>query len=240
MKIIPSIDLYGGHVVRFIKGDPKTSTIYSDDPVKTAERWVREGAHSIHVVDLDAALSTGLDNRNYILQIASSVNIPIQVGGGIRSLKYASSLLNQGVNRLVVGTLAFRDPVILKKMITSFGIERIAVAVDYVGEEAVVRGWTAQTGMSIHDAIKRFRNIGVGVFLLTSVERDGTLAGPDYQTLRNVLASFPCEILASGGIRSLHDLAHLKEIGIYGAVIGTALYEGKLSLRDALRTTRER
>lgn len=240
MEIIPSIDIYRGNVVRFVRGDPKTSQIYSEDPVETAEEWSRQGAHALHVVDLDSALGTGVDNRGYILKIVGAVEIPVQVGGGIRSFGYASSLLDEGVARLVIGTLAFRDPSTLKKMIKAFGSERVAVALDYVSEEVVVRGWTTSTGISIRDAITRFRNLGATYFLLTSVERDGTLAGPDYHTLRHIFKAFEINILASGGISSIHDLIHLREIGVYGAVVGTALYEGKFSLGDALSATRKR
>ncbi|MFQ6135417.1 MAG: 1-(5-phosphoribosyl)-5-[(5-phosphoribosylamino)methylideneamino]imidazole-4-carboxamide isomerase [Nitrososphaerales archaeon] len=240
LKIIPSIDLFGGRVVRFVRGNPETSHVYSEDPVKTAEKWSRQGAHAIHVVDLDSALGTGVDNRVYILNIADAVDIPVQVGGGIRSFSYASSLLEEGVARLVIGTLAFRDPPTLKKMIKAFGSEKVVVALDYVGEEVVVKGWTASTGISIQVAITSFQNLGADIFLLTSVERDGTLTGPDYQTLRNILKTFRIRILASGGIRSIHDLVHLNEIGVYAVVIGKALYEEKFSLKYALSATRRR
>lgn len=237
MEIIPSIDLYGGKVVRFVKGDPKTAIIYSDDPVKTAEKWAQEGVHAIHVVDLDSALGTGANNREYISKITEAVTIPIQVGGGIRDFQYASSLLKQGVSRIVVGTLAFKDPAVVKKMTDSFGHEKVAVALDYVGDNVVVRGWTTSTGISIQDAVTKFQNLGANIFLMTSVERDGTLIGPDYHTLRNVLNTSPVKIIASGGISSLNDLVHLKEIGVYGAIIGKALYEEKLTLKDAVRVT---
>ncbi|MCL4435429.1 MAG: 1-(5-phosphoribosyl)-5-[(5-phosphoribosylamino)methylideneamino]imidazole-4-carboxamide isomerase [Thaumarchaeota archaeon] len=237
MEIIPSIDLYGGKVVRFVKGDPKTSKIYSDDPVKTAKSWAQEGVHAIHVVDLDSALGTGANNREYISKIADAVKIPVQVGGGIRDFQYASSLLKQGVSRIVVGTLAFKDPEVVKKMTTSFGSEKVAVALDYVGDKVVVRGWTTSTGISIQDAITKFRYLGADIFLMTSVERDGTLIGPDCRTLRNILKKTKVKIIASGGIGTLHDLVHLKKIGVYGAIIGKALYEEKITLRDAVWAT---
>ncbi len=240
LKIIPSIDLYGGKVVRFVKGNPETSHVYSEDPVETAEKWSLQGAHAIHVVDLDSALGTGVDNRDYILKIADAVDIPVQVGGGVRSFRYASLLLKEGVARLVIGTLAFKDPPALKKMIKAFGKEKVVVALDYVGEEVFVKGWTAPTGMSIQDAISRFQNLGADIFLLTSVERDGTLTGPDFQTLRKVLQIFKIKILASGGISSIHDLIHLRAIGVYAVVIGKALYEEKFSLKYALSETRRR
>ncbi len=238
LKIFPSLDLYGGNVVRLVKGKPETAHIYSRNPVKTAEKWRRQGAHALHVVDLDSALGTGVDNRADILSIVDAVDIPVQVGGGIRGFDYASSLVEEGVTRLVIGTLAFRDPPTLKKIIEAFGSEKVAVALDYVGEEVVVKGWTASTGITISDAVTSFQNLGVDTFLLTSVERDGTLTGPDYRTLRNVVKKFRIKAVASGGIRSMHDIIHLGEIGLYAVIIGKALYEERFSLKDALSATR--
>lgn len=240
MKIIPSIDIYGGKVVRFVKGDPETSQVYGEDPVKAAEKWRGEEADALHVVDLDAALGTGVDNRAHISRIIGSVKIPVQVGGGIRSFSYASSLIDEGVYRVVIGTLAFRDLDALKKMLLVFGSDRVVVALDYVGEEAVVKGWTKSTGVSIQDAVERFKKIGVEMFLLTSVERDGTLTGPDYRTLSKILIDFKVRVLASGGISSVDDLVRLSSIGVYGTIVGKALYEERFSLKDAVSAVRRR
>lgn len=238
LKIIPAIDLYKGKVVRLVRGDPETSQIYSEDPVRIAREWSEQGAEAIHVVDLDSALGLGLGNIENIMKIVNSVKIPIQVGGGIRTAEYASNLLQKGVDKLVLGTIAFRNTPLLKKMIKTFGKNRIIVALDYVGEDVMVKGWTSSTGLSIQEAITRFRNLGSEIFLLTAVERDGTLTGPDYLTLRKIKKTFDIKVVASGGISSIHDLVHLKEIGIYGVIIGKALYEGKFSLKHAISTIR--
>ncbi len=234
LKIIPSIDIYGGRVVRFVRGKPETSNVYSDDPVETAKKWRNQGAQEIHVVDLDSALGTGVDNRVHVLNIVKTIDIPVQIGGGIRSYRYACSLLEEGVERVVIGTLAFRDSPILEKMIRDFGSDKVVVALDYLGDEVVVKGWTSSAGMSIQNAIRKFQGLKVEMFLLTSVDRDGTLAGPDYTTLRKVMNMFTIKIFASGGISSLHDLIHLSDLEIYAVIIGKAFYEQKFSLRKAL------
>ena len=238
LKLIPSIDIFGGKVVRFVKGNPDSSIIYSDDPLSIAKKWINQNADAIHVVDLDSAIGTDIDNRGHIKNIVANSQIPIQVGGGIRDFKYASSLFDYGVSGLVFGTLAFRHPPIIQKLIKTFGSKKIMVALDYLDGAVVVKGWTTSTGVSLENAITKFQNIGVKKFLLTSVERDGTLVGPDYQTLRRIQGEYRIKVFASGGIRSVHDLLHLKEIGVYGAIMGKALYEEKFSLKNAVSTIR--
>ena len=238
LKLIPSIDIFGGKVVRFFKGNPDTSIIYSDDPLGIAKKWISQSADAIHVVDLDSVMGTGIDNQRHIKNIVANSQIPIQVGGGIRDFKYASSLFDYGVSSIVFGTLAFRHPHIIKKLIKTFGSKRIMVALDYLDGAVVIKGWTTSTGVSLENAITKFQNIGVKKFLLTSVERDGTLVGPDYQTLRRIQGEYRIKVFASGGIRSVHDLLHLKEIGVYGAIMGKALYEEKFSLKNAVSTIR--
>ncbi len=240
MKLIPSIDIFEGKVVRFIKGDPETSVIYSEDPVSTAKKWVSQGADAIHIVDLDAAIGTERNNLSIIEKIIATIKIPIQVGGGISNFNEASSLFRKGVNAIVVGTLAFNYTPSIKRLIKTFGKEKVIVALDYLGETVVVKGWTASTGIILDDAIKKFQNIGVNLFLMTSVERDGTLTGPDYKTLRKINEKFDVKLIASGGIRSVHDLLHLNEIGVHGAIIGKALYEEKFNLKTAVSALRKR
>lgn len=240
MKLIPSIDIFNGKVVRFIKGKPETSVIYSNDPVDIAKKWVDQGADAIHVVDLDSAIGTDVNNLSFIEKIVETIDIPVQVGGGIRNFNYASSLFKKGVTKIVVGTLAFRYPPTIKRLIKTFGNENVIVALDYLDKTVVVKGWTASTGIILEDAITKFQNIGVKLFLMTSVERDGTLKGPDYQTLREINNKFNANFIASGGIRSVHDILHLREIEVYGAIIGKALYEEKFNLHSAVSALRRR
>lgn len=238
MKIIPSIDIFKGKVVRLVKGDPKNITIYSDNPVEIAEKWKIQGAEMIHVVDLDSALGTGIDNHPEILRIVKKTKIPIQVGGGIRSYKSASTLLEKGVARVVVGTVAFRNLKELDKMIQVFGKDKITVALDYVAEKVVIKGWTQSTGIILKDAISKLQERGVEVFLLTAVERDGMLSGPDHKTLSSIVKTQNAKVIASGGVTSIQDLIRLKKSGLFGAIIGKALYEEKISLEEAISTLR--
>lgn len=240
LKLIPSIDIFDGKVVRFMKGDPETSVIYNEDPVNIAKKWVDQGADAIHVVDLDAAIGTKRNNLSIIEKIVGTIEIPIQVGGGIRDFDYASSLFAKGVASIVVGTLAFKYPLTIKRLIKTFGSEKIIVALDYLDETVVVKGWTTSTGILLEDAFIKFQNIGVNLFLMTSVERDGTLKGPDYKTLRKINEKFKIKLIASGGIRSVHDILHLGEIGVFGAIIGKALYEEKFNLKTAVSALRRR
>jgi len=238
LKIIPSIDIFKGKVVRLVKGDPKNITIYSDNPVEIAEKWKIQGAEMIHVVDLDSALGTGIDNHPEILRIVKKTKIPIQVGGGIRSYKSASTLLEKGVARVVVGTVAFRNLKELDKMIQVFGKDKITVALDYVAEKVVIKGWTQSTGIILKDAISKLQERGVEVFLLTAVERDGMLSGPDHKTLSSIVKTQNAKVIASGGVTSIQDLIRLKKSGLFGAIIGKALYEEKISLEEAISTLR--
>ena len=224
--------------MRLVKGDPKKITIYSDNPVEIAEKWKIQGAEMIHVVDLDSALGTGIDNHPEILRIVKKTKIPIQVGGGIRSYKSASTLLEKGVARVVVGTVAFRNPKELDKMIQVFGKDKITVALDYVAEKVVIKGWTQSTGIILKDAISKLQERGVEVFLLTAVERDGMLSGPDHKTLSSIVKTQNAKVIASGGVTSIKDLIRLKKSGLFGAIIGKALYEEKISLEEAISTLR--
>lgn len=235
MEIIPAIDLMGRKVVRLARGDPKTRKVYDHlgDPVSIAQRWEREGADLLHVVDLDAALDLG-NNRELIREIVDSVKIPVQVAGGIRSLHAAEKFLDSDVKRIVLGSLAFENPSLIKGLIDKFGSTRVVVALDHLGGRVVVKGWKSSTKLSVDDAMSKFLSLGVKLFLVTSVARDGMLSGPDIETL-NMLCSFrDANVIASGGVRNLKDLINLKKIGVSGVIIGKALYEGRIRLRDVL------
>ena len=231
MMLISAIDLLDGKVVRLVKGDPDNKTIYSDDPVKVAERWAAEGAEMLHVVDLDAALQTGTNNRKMIYKIAASIQIPVQAAGGIRSVEIINEML-KNVNKIVLGTIAFQDPALIGKMIKKKK-ERIVLAVDYRGGTVVVNGWKEKTNFSIQDAIYDFQAVGISEFLLTSVEKDGTLSGPDFSSLRHASAFPGIKIIASGGVSSLEDILRARTAGCSSIILGKALYDRRISLAHA-------
>ena len=231
MMVISAIDLLDGKVVRLVKGDPDNKTIYSDDPVKVAERWAAEGAEMLHVVDLDAALQTGTNNRKMIYEIAASIQIPVQAAGGIRSVEIINEML-KNVNKIVLGTIAFQDPALIGKMIKKKK-ERIVLAVDHRGGTVVVNGWKEKTNFSIQDAIYDFQAVGISEFLLTSVEKDGTLSGPDFSSLRHASAFPGIKIIASGGVSSLEDILRARTAGCSSIILGKALYDRRISIAHA-------
>lgn len=236
MEIIPAIDLISGKVVRLRKGDPNTSINYDlfGTPLQTARKWILEGAKTIHIIDLDAALGRG-DNLDVITSLIQNVNISIQVGGGIRSREKAESLLRSGIKRVIIATLAFQQIETLRELLTIYGNERIMVALDYLDGKVMIKGWTSATGLTLGDGLQKFVNLGVKLFLLTSISKDGLLTGPDYVTLQNEVKNKSVDIFAAGGISNIRDLIRLKQIGLKGAIIGKALYEEKFSLKEAIK-----
>ncbi|MFQ5921116.1 MAG: 1-(5-phosphoribosyl)-5-[(5-phosphoribosylamino)methylideneamino]imidazole-4-carboxamide isomerase, partial [Nitrososphaerales archaeon] len=231
MKIIPAVDLLDGKVVRLVKGDPRQKIVYSDDPVKTAKTWESEGADALHVVDLDAALAQG-SNAGILEEISSAVSIPVQAAGGIRSPDLARRTLAK-VGRIVLGTLAYRNPAGVEELVKEFGSDRVVVAVDQVQGKVMIDGWRSSSGTDLIDAIKKFEKMGVRHFLLTSIERDGTLLGPDVDILKKACRAGNVSIIASGGISGSEDILKVKETGAYAAILGKALYDGKINIRDA-------
>lgn len=236
LEVIPAVDIMDGKVVRLTKGDPGSAKTYETfgSPLDAANEWVKQGANYLHIIDLDATMGHG-DNRKLISEIIQKVKIPIQVGGGMRSKAVAEEMLNVGAGRIIVATLAFRSEDILKSLIDEFGCERIMVALDYLNEIVMVNGWTGSTGLTLMNAMEKFSNLGISLFLLTSISKDGLLAGPDYHVLKNVTKRFKKGLFIAGGITNLEDLIRLKSNNIDGAVIGKALYEGKFTLREAIK-----
>jgi len=231
MKVIPAIDIMGGQVVRLLKGDPKNKTVYSDDPADIAKRWEAEGADMLHVVDLDATLQRG-SNYKIIKEIAGQISIPIQVAGGLRSREIIEDAL--GVSpRIVVGTIAFRDRGLLDGVAAKFGKERLVISVDHDNGTVMTHGWQQSAGVGMLDAVRDFAGRGFSEFLVTNVSRDGTLGGPDLDGLKKACKIPGTNVIASGGISNPSDVASVKECGAYGVILGKALYDGKVSVREA-------
>ena len=237
MQVIPAIDLMKGKIVRLSRGDPKTAKVYDQfgTAVETAKKWKREGARKLHIIDLDAAFGTG-DNLSVIAEIVESADLPIQVGGGIRAVKAVEKLLVLGVSQVILGALAFSDPNAVAQVQRKFGSKPIIVALDNKDGKIMVEGWKTQTAFGIKDALEKFTELKVQTFLVTSITKDGTLSGPDLETLSEACRYPNVEIIAAGGIGSLNDLIALKRVGVEAAVVGKALYEDKFTLKQALRT----
>jgi phosphoribosylformimino-5-aminoimidazole carboxamide ribotide isomerase len=231
MKIIPAIDLMNGQVVRLYKGDPKQKTVYSDNPVEIAKKWEVNGADMLHIVDLDATLGIG-SNLSVIKKILEEISIPVEVAGGLRD----ESLILEVVkisNRIVIGTLAFKDKELLKKLLLSLGSEKIVISVDHKDGEIVTHGWQKGTGIKLIESIKEFLDMGFTEFLMTNVSRDGTLEGPDLEFLEQACQLDNANIIASGGISNIDDVKDVKEKNAFGVILGKALYENKISVEEA-------
>ena len=232
VQVIPAMDLMDGNVVRLTKGDPETLKHYdAGSPLETARRWSDEGAELLHVVDLDAALRRG-SNRAQILEIVESLDAETQVGGGIRDRDEAGRLLDAGVHRVVLGSYALSSPGEAARLLPEYGSERIAVALDHREGDVLARGWTQTAGRRLTDAIPAYRALGFEWFLVTDVERDGALQGPDIETNRSIAGA--ASIIASGGVSRLDDLVRLRDAGAAAVVVGKALYEGRFTYREAV------
>jgi phosphoribosylformimino-5-aminoimidazole carboxamide ribotide isomerase len=240
LQLIPAIDLMDGKIVRLTHGDPKTAKVYLQfgGPVKNAKKWQAEGATKLHIIDLDAALGMG-NNLSVIAEIAESVDLPIQVGGGIREIGAVEKVLKLGVSQVILGALAFSDPKAVTQIQQMFGTNSVIVALDNRDGKIMVEGWKTATALSIKEALEKFAALGVEAFLVTSITKDGTLSGPDLDTLREACRYPNVKIIAAGGIGGLNDLLALKQVGVEGAVIGKALYEGRFKLKEALKTIGE-
>jgi phosphoribosylformimino-5-aminoimidazole carboxamide ribotide isomerase len=240
VQIIPAIDLIQGRVVRLTRGDPEQATFYDHlgTPVEIALRWKSEGATRLHIIDLDAAFGKP-DNLNVVSEIAEITDLPIQVGGGIRSVETAESLLNAGIKHVILGSLVFRDPNAIAQIQGKFGADRVIVALDNRDGLVMVEGWKSTTTFTLKEALETYAKLGVKSFLITSITKDGTLSGPDLDTLEEACGWSSGGIIAAGGIGTLKDLVALGRIGVDAAVVGKALYDGRFTLKEAIETVRE-
>ena len=235
MKIIPAIDLMDGKVVRLYKGDPNKKTIYSEDPLSIAKKWEENGADLIHVVDLDATLGLG-SNLSIIKKILENVSIPVEVAGGLRDEKLILEVASIS-NRVVLGTIAFKDKELMRKLLSLLGKEKIVVSVDHKDGEIVTHGWQSGTGILLNDALQEFLKMGFTEFLLTDVGRDGTMEGPDLENLENSCILENANVIASGGISSIDDVREVQQKNPFGVILGKALYEDKVSIEEAKKLT---
>jgi phosphoribosylanthranilate isomerase len=225
---IPAIDLMGGSVVRLVRGDPRRAQSYSLDPVGVAKEFADAGARWLHVVDLDAALGAG-SNRATVEAICRAVDVPVQVGGGLRNQRAVARALDAGAARAVLGTLPVEEPGVFASLAASYG-DRLVVALDVRGDLVSLDGWRRDAG-PIERAVPALAAAGAARFLVTAVDADGTLGGPDVALYRRIAALTQLPVIASGGVRSEADLRALAGAGMEAAVVGTAVYEGRIRLR---------
>ncbi|BDZ71050.1 1-(5-phosphoribosyl)-5-[(5-phosphoribosylamino)methylideneamino]imidazole-4-carboxamide isomerase [Methanobacterium petrolearium] len=233
MFIIPAVDIKNGKCVQLVQGKPGTEQIVLDNPAKVARKWQGKGASILHVIDLGGALEEG-GNLAVVEEILKEVSIPVQMGGGIRSLDYATKLLDMGVERIILGTLAIMNPETVKILSSEFGSERIIVALDSKDSQVVVRGWTEKTDQNAPELGKIMEDNGAGGILFTNVDHEGLLGGFNIEPLLELLNAVNIPIIYSGGVSTLEDLSILSKTDVYGVVIGSALYKGTINFEDAL------
>jgi phosphoribosylformimino-5-aminoimidazole carboxamide ribotide isomerase len=235
MILLPAIDIIDGKAVRLLRGDFSQQTDYDPDPLDAAKRWVDAGARALHVVDLDGA-RTGLPaNVEHIARIASTLGVPVQVGGGLRSLESVRAVVDSGAARVILGTAAFRDPIFLQQAVASYG-ERVVVSIDARAGRVAAAGWTEDTDLTVEDALIDLQRRGVGSFVYSDIERDGMLRGPDLDGARAFAARLEGSFVYSGGIAELADLralAELREPKLSGVIVGKAIYERRFGVGEA-------
>jgi len=234
MEVIPAMDILDGKCVRLIQGDYTQRTIYCDNLLENAYSFQRHGVALIHIIDLNGAREGVPVNVERILEIAQAINVPVQVGGGIRAYEDAKRYLTGGVKRVVLGTSALADPQLIKKLIDEYGKERVAVAVDVKDGLVAIKGWQETVEKPIFDFLDELRGLGVEFLLFTDVRRDGTLMGPHFALIEKVLG-YPFKVMVAGGVASNQDVRKLREMGPYGVVIGKALYEGEIDLEACMK-----
>ncbi len=233
MIIFPAIDLSGGQVVRLKQGDYAEKTVYADDPAQIAESFFTQGAEWLHVVDLDGAKDGTLSNFEAVRAITAAAPLQVEIGGGIRNMDRIERYLSVGVSRCILGTAAVNDPVFLQDALRTFG-DRIAVGVDARDGLVAVSGWLETTALSGPAFCEELRDLGVSTVIYTDISTDGMLAGPNHALYEKLSRIDGLNITASGGVTTAADVRKLAETGIYGAIIGKAIYTGKITIREAL------
>ena len=239
MEVIPAIDLRAGRCVRLHQGDFERETVFSDDPVAMALQWQAQGGTRLHVVDLDGAASGEPTHLGVISAIVSALEIPVQVGGGIRSVATATAWLEAGVERVVIGTAAVRDPDMVAEVCRDHGSERVVVSVDARDGKVALQGWTEASQVSVLDLAHRMADLGIVRLLYTDIARDGMLTGPDLATNAKLVEETGMAILASGGVSSVEDVRQLVATGVEGVIVGRALYTGAVILPEAVAAATE-
>jgi len=241
MDIIPAIDLKSGRVVRLIQGDPSRETRYSDDPAAIAREWERRGARRLHLVDLDGAFGGRPANQEALAEIVRAIRIPVQLGGGLRNLDSLRAALDLGVSVAIVGTAAIRDGAFLEAACAAFP-RRVALGLDARGGRLATSGWTEESTLQASELLRRVNDLPLAAIIYTDIRRDGMLEGPDLAGLTEMLSATQIPVIASGGISSAADIRALATLTprVAGAIIGKALYDGRLTLETALAAAQEK
>lgn len=241
MLLLPAIDLTEGKCVRLYKGDLRETTVYSDNPVEVAVKWESMGAQMLHLVDLDGAFSGNQKNLGVIKKIIASIKIPVQLGGGIRNLETIEKMLDLGINRVIIGTAAVKNPQIVAEAVSKFGSKAVLVGIDSKNNKVAVEGWEEVSAKTAVEFALEMETMGVEKVVCTDISRDGTLEGLNLNGIIELAEKTKLEIIASGGVASMEDLLKVMELetmGVKGLIIGKALYTGNIDLIEALKIAR--
>lgn len=236
MLVIPAVDIRRGRCVQLVGGRPEAERTYGN-PVVAALRWMEEGARYLHVVDLDAAMGVG-DNLSVVAEILANVRIGVEVGGGIRSIGRAGEILAMGADRIILGTAAIRNPELILELVERVGSDRVMVALDARAGKVVIEGWRTLTEKTVIGMARRFQQMKVGSLLFTSVDAEGQMRGAAVDAIRELVQAVKLPVIAAGGVASLDDVRAVRDTGAAGLVIGTALYEGRFSLKRAMEVAK--
>ncbi|MDF2593694.1 MAG: hisA [Clostridia bacterium] len=235
MKLYPAIDLKDGNCVRLLQGDYNEVTVYGSNPAEMAKQWESLGGDYLHIVDLDGAKEGKGINDEAIKAIVDAIDIPIELGGGIRTLEDIKAKLAMGVDRVILGSAAIKNKSLVKEAIDTFGAEKIVVGVDAKGGMVAIEGWLEVTDVSALEFCKELEVIGVKTVIYTDIAKDGMMQGPNIEETAKLVEETNLDIIASGGVSTLSDLQKLEEIKVYGAIIGKALYIGAIQLEEAAK-----
>lgn len=233
MILLPAIDLYGQKAVRLVRGDYAQMTVYSDRPVSLAKEFERQGATQIHMVDLEGAKDGTTPHLSLVEQVAKETGLSVEIGGGIRSMETVERYLSCGVSRIILGTAAVTDEAFLRKAVDAYG-EQIAVGADVRDGYLSIRGWQEQSSFTLEAFLAQMQEIGVQTVICTDISKDGMLGGANLALYRALSEQFSLHLIASGGVSSLDDIRALREMGLYGAILGKAYYTGAVDLRQAI------
>ena len=236
MKIFPAVDILGGRCVQLVQGKRESATAYGD-PLSCAMRWLDEGASALHIVNLDGAFGMSSQNAGLITELIKTTGVEIELGGGIRSIGDARHWLETGVDRVIISTLATQDPECIRTLAREFGSKRVMPGVDARGGQIAVHGWQDTAGDYLEWA-ERFEKLGAGSLLYTNVDIEGLQQGVRFDPVKRLIDRVGIPVVVAGGISSGQDVAGLRDAGAYGAVLGSALYSGKIALKDALEECR--
>jgi phosphoribosylformimino-5-aminoimidazole carboxamide ribotide isomerase len=239
MILLPAIDMIAGEPVRLYQGDYTKKEIVADSILATAERFAQDGAEYIHMVDLDGAKSGKRENASFVIEAAQKVNVPIEIGGGIRTMEDIAYYLDHGICRVILGTAAIRDEALLKQAVAQYG-PKIAVGMDCRDGYAMAEGWLEKSDLYYIDFAKRLEAMGVANIIFTDISKDGTMHGPNLEMLKALKEAVTMDITASGGIRDLANIQDLAALDLYGAITGKAVYAGTLNLKEAIQAGRKK